>query len=240
MAGGRVGLIVPYAEPRVPSEGLMLFPDVDFVAQPVPIRSLTIAELDAAARKIGPAAEALALSGVASIMVMGTSLTFCRGADFNREVEESVARISGVPTGTMSSAVRNALREMGGKRVAVVAAYADEVNRQLQLFLEANDIEIAALGSFGLVEFTAPYGKTADDITRLADTVLTEAPDADALLIACGGLKTLTLTPALETRFGIPVISSIVAGFWDAVRLAGLSSRAVGFGRLLEAEPAES
>jgi len=68
-----IGLVVPFAEDKVPDEGLLMYPDAHFVARGVGVRGLTEAGYDAAVDNILPAARSLAERGVAAIMVIGTS-----------------------------------------------------------------------------------------------------------------------------------------------------------------------
>ena len=75
-----IGLVVPFASDTVPEEGLQMYPGVRFVARGVGVRSLTPTGYDSAWEGILPAAEHLAGLGVDAVMVIGTSLTFYRGA----------------------------------------------------------------------------------------------------------------------------------------------------------------
>ena len=61
-----------------------------------------------------------------------------------------------------------------------------------------------------------------------------QAPEAEGLLISCGGLRTLGVAQPLEDRHGIPVVSSTQAAFWAAMRLVGESGHVAGRGRLVE------
>src|SRR5260370_3845559 len=79
--GCTIGLVVPFASDTVPEEGLQMYPGVRFVARGVGVRSLTPTGYDSAWEGILPAAEHLAGLGVDAVMVIGTSLTFYRGAD---------------------------------------------------------------------------------------------------------------------------------------------------------------
>ena len=66
-------------------------------------------------KAILPAAEELAKKGVDAVMVMGTSLTFYKGAAVHRKLIEDMARATGLPVGTMSQAIIDGLREVGRK-----------------------------------------------------------------------------------------------------------------------------
>jgi arylmalonate decarboxylase len=59
------------------------------------------------------------------------------------------------------------------------------------------------------------------------------APKADALLVSCGGLKTIDLLVPLEAKCKVPVVSSTPHALMNAVRLTGVSPRAMGYGSVL-------
>ena len=55
----------------------------------------------------------------------------------------------------------------------------------------------------------------------------------DALLVSCGGLKTIDLVVPLEKKCSVPVVSSTPHALMNAVRLVGLNPRVAGFGSVL-------
>ena len=120
-----IGLVVPFSTDRVPEEGPMMYPDVEFVAKGVGVRSLTPEGYDAAWNGILPAARQLAKEGVDAIMVIGTSLTFYRGYEAHQQLLEQLRRETGLPVSTMTEAVVDGLKSVGGKRIAVATAYSD-------------------------------------------------------------------------------------------------------------------
>src|SRR5262252_8969960 len=95
-----IGLVVPFATDKVPDEGLQMYPGVRFLARGVGVRSLSPAGYDSAWEGILPAAEHLAGQGVDAIMVIGTSLTFYRGADFHERLIETLRARTGLPVST--------------------------------------------------------------------------------------------------------------------------------------------
>jgi arylmalonate decarboxylase len=228
-----IGLVVPFATDTVPDEGLQMYPGVRFVPRGVGVRSLTPKGYDSAWEGILPAAEYLMGKGVDAIMVIGTSLTFYRGAEFHAELLERLRKMTGLPVSTMSQAVVDGLRQFGAKRIAVATAYADDVNNRLKAFLEAEGFEVRALAGFGLFGFGEPGSKSEADIIALGSKVCGEARDAEGLLISCGGLRTLGVAEPLEERLGVPVVASTQAAFWAALRLVGESGHVAGRGRLL-------
>jgi arylmalonate decarboxylase len=229
-----IGLVVPFARDEVPDEGRQMYPGVCFIARGVGVRRLTPEGYDSAFEGILPAAEYLAARGVDAIMVIGTSLTFYRGAEAHARLLERLRAATGLPVSTMSQAVVDGLRGFGARQIAVATAYADEVNNRLKDFLAAHGFEVLVLEGFGLFGFGEPAMKSEADIVALGSRVCAKAPGAEALLISCGGLRTLGVAGPLEDRHGIPVVSSTQAAFWAAMRLVGDSGHVPGRGRLLE------
>lgn len=234
----RIGIIVPHSDNRVPPEGPVMYPDVEWVSKGTGVQSLTPEGYDPAMKAILPAAEALAKEGVDAVMVMGTSLTFYKGAAVHRKLIDDMARATGLPVGTMSQAVIDGLREVGANRIAVATAYNDEVNGRLRDFLVDEGFDVRSLKGFGISEFGGPAGrKSEQEIIELGREVIGRSRDsgaaAEGLLVSCGGLRTLGVAEPLENGEGLPVVASTPAAFRYAVKLAGRDGSYPGHGRLL-------
>ncbi len=234
----RIGIIVPHLDNRVPAEGPVMYPDVEWVSRGTGVQSLTPEGYDPAMKAILPAAEDLAKQGVEAVMVMGTSLTFYKGAALHRKLMEDMARVTGLPVGTMSQAVIDGLREVGATKIAVATAYNDEVNGRLRNFLVDEGFDVRSLKGFGISEFGGPAGaKSEQEIIDLGRGVIGEAREsgsrAEGLLVSCGGLRTLGVAEPLEAGEGVPVVASTPAAFRYAVKLTGRDGSYPGHGRLL-------
>lgn len=235
----RIGLVVPNAEHVIPADAKVMYPDVEFVPHGTGVGSLTPEGYDQAADKIIPAADNLAKQGVDAISLFGTSLTFYRGPQFNEDIQAEVRKRTGLKVSSMSTAIVEGLKAVGAKRVAVTTAYTKVVNDKLQELLEFHGIEVQGLESFGITQFGGSNGqgasnKSAQDIIDLASLSFEKSTKVDALLISCGGLRTLNVQKPLEDKHGLPVVSSTPAALWDAVRLGGHSGKVKGYGQLFE------
>jgi arylmalonate decarboxylase len=230
-----IGLVVPTAEHKAPAEAALMYPHVTFVARGVGVRALTPEGYAPAMASILPAAEKLAHAGVDAIMVIGTSLTFYKGAAAHRRLLDDLRAATGLPVGTMSQAVIDGLRAVAAKKLAVATAYEGEVNRRLKDFLTQEGFEVRAIDGFGITDFGGPSRMSEADILDLGAKVCEEAVDAEGLLVSCGGLRTLGIARPFEERHGIPVVSSMPAALWAAMRLAGASGHVAGCGRMLAA-----
>jgi arylmalonate decarboxylase len=229
-----LGLIAPPANYPVPPEGLTLYgSDLRFTVYGLGLPTMTPEGYDSVIDKIVPAARQQAKEGASAISIFGTSLTFYRGAAFNQKLIDDVHKATGLPTTSMSTAVVEGLRAFGARRVTVATAYNDEVNRRLRTFLGESGFEVVALEVLGLEAIGDPGKVTQSDLQQFCAGVFTRASKADALLVSCGGLRTLELLAPLESQCGVPVVSSTPHALWAGMRLLGLHVKARGFGQLI-------
>jgi arylmalonate decarboxylase len=218
----------------VPEEGVAMYGEqLHFVVNGLGIERMTPEGFDLALARIPAAAEALAAAGADAIELTGTSLTFYRGEAFNQQLREIVSKASGLPATTMSNGVIDALKAVGARKVAVLAAYNDEVNARLRAFLREHGLEPVVITGFGIEAMSDIERITQSDLIEWGVRVRESAREADSLLVSCGGFRTLEIIAPLEARVGVPVISSMPHGLWAGARLAGLPGTAPGYGRLL-------
>jgi arylmalonate decarboxylase len=236
-----IGMILPPASGEVPAEAHGLAPEgVRFAGRGLALGELTIEGYSAV---IGRARElAIELRDqerADAIALMGTSLSFFRGAEFNDELVRTIEEATGLPATTMSNAICDALTAVGSRRLAVGTAYVEEVNERLARFLRIRGFKVLSLESLGLSEIPAIHGIGEDQVVDLGKRAFeTSGAKADAVLISCGGLKSLNLAPRLEAATGVPVIASATAGVWAALRLVGIECRNPLLGRLAGLEDA--
>ena len=236
-AAGQVpvlGLIFPPLDRGVPEEGVAMYGDkLKFVVTGLGVERMTPDGFEAVLPKIPAAAEKLAAAGAEAIELTGTSLTFYKGEAFNQKLRETVTKASGLKATTMSNGVIDGLKAVGAKRVAVATAYNDEVNERLHAFLIEHGLEPLVVKGLGIEAMTDVDKVTQNDLIEFGARVRATAPDADSLLVSCGGFRTLEIIAPLEAKTGVPVISSMPHGLWAGARLVGMSGAAPGYGKLL-------
>ena len=230
-----LGLIFPPKDYPVPPEATRLYPTgVKFLSRGIGLERLTPEGYDAAIPKVIPAAESLVRDGATAISVMGTSLTFYKGRAFNENLTAQVKKATGVPVTTMSTGIVDGLRAAKARRIAVATAYNVEVTDRLKAFLEEYGFQVINAKGLGYEQIPAGGDIIDNRLSEFCAETFESAKGADTLLISCGGLKTLDLIVPLEARCKVPVVSSTPHALMASVRLAGLSGRARGFGRVLE------
>src|SRR5450631_3368255 len=186
-----LGLIFPPANRPVPEEGLLMYPKgVKFIVAGLGLATMTPEGYDQVIDRIPPAAEKLAKQGAQAIVLMGTSLSFYKGAAFNMKLTEAIKKATGLPATTMSSAVVEGLRKVGAKRVAVSTAYNEEVNGRLRAFLTESGFEVLVVKGLGIEKVEDVDRVTQPQLLDFSAKVRESAPAANAMLVSCGGLRT--------------------------------------------------
>lgn len=214
-------MVVPPARDEVPVEATELYPEgVTFVARGLGLTELTPVAYARGLRNLEEAVTRLVAQGADAVSLMGTSITFYEGRVGHDAIVDRMRRAAGGrPVSTMSLAILRALRSYGAQRIAVGSPYSRGVARALVEFLQDDDFEVVARENLGLREGKAIRSLDHAALVALGDAVLARHPEADALLLSCGALQTMSAAAELEARWARPVVSSSQAGCWDAVRL---------------------
>jgi len=229
-----LGLIAPPADYPVPPEGIALYGrDIRFLVHGLGLTSMTPEGYDAVIDKIVPFAKEQARAGASAISIFGTSLTFYKGAAFNQKLIDDVHRETGLPTTSMSTAVVDGLKQVKARRVAAATAYNEEVSGRLKRFLEESGFEVVAMKGLGLEAISDPAKVTQESLQQFSADVFKSAAKADALVVSCGGLRTLEIIAPLEQTCHVPVVSSTPHALWAGMRLLGLHVRVPEYGQLI-------
>lgn len=231
----RLGLIVPPGDGAVPDDARHLYGargDVDFIARGLGIGGVSPDGFAPVVDRIVALARELRDDGAEAISLMGTSISFYRGAAQTEALRRQMQDATGVPCTTMSHAVLRSLQALGAARVAVATAYIDELNERLVDYLTQAGVQVSAIEGLSMTGVREIFDVTPDALIELGEAVWRRDRRADAVFVSCGGLQTRAVLEPLEARLGVPAIASSPAGFWDLLRSAGLDPSASGYGRL--------
>ncbi|MFZ0693448.1 MAG: arylmalonate decarboxylase [Alphaproteobacteria bacterium] len=133
---------------------------------------------------------------------------------------------------TLVTGVVEGLRALEARRIVVGTPYLDEINAIERDFLERKGFEILAFEGLNI--------RLDTDIVRVSPKFIYEfaraldKPDADAIFISCGALRTLEVIQDIEAALGKPVVASNQAMMWHCLRLAGIGDRLERYGRLFQ------
>jgi len=132
---------------------------------------------------------------------------------------------------SLITGVIRALKQVGARRIVVATPYLDEVNQREVDYLEQAGCEVLSLCGLNLEKDSDMVRVAPDYIAEFA--LAQDHPDADAIFISCGALRTLDVIGEIESRAGKPAICSNQAMIWDCLRLAGIDDQYSGYGCLL-------
>jgi maleate isomerase len=132
---------------------------------------------------------------------------------------------------TLAGAVRKALAAIGAKKIVLGSPYVPELNDNVVRYLETAGFSVLRAHGLGL-DYDAQMIRVAPDyLVEFACAI--DHPEADAVLLSCGALRSIDVIDAIEQKLGKPAICSNQAMLWDSLRLAGIPDRLPGLGSLL-------
>lgn len=130
------------------------------------------------------------------------------------------------------SALVAACGHLSLRKLAILTPYVEEVSSTLRSRIADAGIESPVFGSFNEGDDRRVARINPQSIFDAA-VALVEGQDSDGLFISCTNLRTLDVIARLETRLGLPVLSSNQVMAWQMAQHAGLKLNA-GFGRLID------
>ncbi len=153
----------------------------------------------------------------------------------HEETQDEVEKGVGRPAVTTMGTILEAFKALGVTRIAVGSPYPEEVNKAERKYFESQGLTVTA--DEGVILFEAQQRLrhmnlvTEADVEGLAMHI--DSPDAEAIFLSCGDMATLGIVDKLEKALGKPVVTSVQATFWGALRAAGIDERIDGCGTLL-------
>jgi len=160
------------------------------------------------------------------------SCSFVHGLEGDQKVRNVIAEAADCEATSVTEAEVEALRVLGVRRVAVGAPYSEEVTGKLVNYLRDCDFTVTGSACLGLTtEWQIGNSPPAvwDGLAKQVNTT-----KAEAVLLACSGIRTAAIMESLEKDLQKPVVSAPAASVWRCLRLAGLDSQVAGRGTLLD------
>jgi len=228
----RIGVFVPSVNTVVEPEFNALVPEgVTIHSARMFITHPTVETLKRMNQDIETAAELIETMSPTAVAFACTTGSLLEGVGYDTQLVQRIQKIVKVPTTTTVTAVIQAFRELGVKKVSVGTPYNEELTQREKEFFEKSGVRVLKIKglNFQKKEWQGNY---LDRVKELAHEV--NQPEADAVFLSCTNLKTLPVIADLENELGKPVLSSNVATFWHTMRLIGMKENIKGRGRLLE------
>lgn len=231
-ARAKIGFVLLATEQTIEDDMFQLRPEgvgVHFARAAIP-DSITVESLTRHAGDLARAAETILPDGSLDVICYACTSGSLVVGEENVFAELRKGAPKAEPT-SIITAVLNALRTLGATRVAVATPYLDEINQQEADYMAAAGFEITNIQGLNLEKDSDMIRVRPEFLAEFAASV--DTPDADALFISCGALRSLDIIEALEQKVGKPIICSNQAMMWDVLRRAGINDRIEGYGSLL-------
>ena len=138
------------------------------------------------------------------------------GIERDRQLCAAMTERTGIPATTAVLAMLDALRALGARRLGLVSPYTGDVQDAIVANLAKEGFDCAAERHAGIsVNFDfAALG--ADAIAGMVREVAAARPDAIAIF--CTNMDGATLAHAWSRELGMPIVDSIAAALWGALR----------------------
>lgn len=228
----RIGLLVPSSNTTVEPEFYRALPDdVTLHTARLFLTQIATNAIEDAVTDIENQSRLLATADVDVIILGATMPSLLKGLGYDREIIGRIEKATGKRATTTSTALIEALRHLGARKIVLGSAFEDRVNSIARSFLEANEIEVLDAHGLGLVDNLEVGRLSADSAYDLAKKI--DRPDADAIVLACTNWKTMSAIDRLEQELGKPVISTTQVSIWAALRMIGKARQINGYGSLL-------
>jgi len=212
----RIGVVVPSSNTTAEPEFQRALSGESTVhAARMPLEDVTADALDAMADDAERAASLLSHASVDGLVYACTTGSLLHGSGFDAQLESRLSAAADAPAVATALSVVRALDALDVHRLAVATPYAEELNELEREYLIENGFEVVHLDGRRIVENTAIGALSATDAEQQGRSVLSDAPDADALFLSCTNYRSIPALSSLEAEFDVPVVSSNAAAIWD-------------------------
>jgi maleate isomerase len=160
------------------------------------------------------------------VVVFGcTSAGALRGNEYDAELCDRIAQLTGAPTISTIQSVRSALRVSGAERIGVITPYVEELNAKIKASIEADGLNVMGIAGLGITENFAIAQVPHDEIVSFALSRLGHL-DIDLVFASCTNFAALEARTAISEKLGLPVVTSNQAVLLATIEQLGLSSQA--------------
>jgi maleate isomerase len=157
--------------------------------------------------------------------------------DYDAATKRRMTAGAGVPSLTSAEAIGQAVRALGGRRIALVSPYSQEVIDRARRYYEMRyGLEVVAMEGFGATDSYAIGSLSADTATDAFTRI--DRPEIEVLVVPGGNFPTMKSISGWERQFRKPVITTNQAALWAMMGVMNITAPLSGLGRLLEQMPA--
>ena len=232
---GKIGKVTPASDWILGPEYDAVLPDgVIMAVSTLGVDRLVAEDIEKTFNMYLPAIQRLATQECDVIIAAGSLVFSYIGFDRAQEMIQKARETITTPVITDLDAHFDALRALSAKKIVIAAPYEEARTEERKKLCESVGFEVLNTKSSGIgrrldIGKQPPYASY-----RLARQAFLEAPEADAIYIACPEWETVHNIQKLEDEMGKPVVSHVTGLVWAALRTMRFKEPIKGYGRLLE------
>jgi maleate cis-trans isomerase len=232
---GRIGFIAPGSTiETIPFEFYKIVPDgIIIVFTSIGIKRLTPDDIEKSLEGIEDSASELARTKVDVIILGGSPPIIFGGFGFDQKIIERIKTVTDIPATTSQTLAVDALNSLEIKKLVVASPFGENQNRPLKKFLQDSGFIVENVKGLNLARIE--YGMMArDESYRLAIEACQNVQDYDGVYLPCAQMPTAENIDKLEKELGRPVITSVQAMIWGALKKMGVSCEIKGYGQVFQ------
>ncbi len=228
---GKIGIIIPSANTTMEPELNQMAPKgVSIHCSRMFAMGCSTEDLKRQDEDVERCARLLGSADMDVVIYGCTSGSFVNGLEWEKKLQEEIAREANCKSITTTWAVLSALEVYGKKKLALVNPYNDEVSEIEHRFFTEQGFSITGGQHLGFDQGADIRSQTPEQVYQLAKKAVSE--NAEILFISCTNFRTIEILEMLERDLGIPVVSSNQASLWAALRAIGVKTEIEGYGSL--------
>lgn len=173
--------------------------------------------------------ELLASANVEVIIYGCSTCSLIGGVDWEKILVNQLIFETNIKVFTVNQAVVEAIRKFNGRKIGIVTPYGERLSRLEQDYLIANGLKVSACSGLGLHN---PHDIAKVEKEKIMKQIEKAAnSNCDVIYVGCTNLPVVELIEEIETKWGMPVVTSNQAAIWFALKGYNI----VGFGKLFSA-----
>jgi len=232
---GRIGFIAPGSTiETIPIEFYNMAPEgVVIVFTSIGIKRLTREDIEESLKGIEKAAGELARTKVDVIILGGSPPVIFGGFGFDKKIIERIGSLTDIPATTSQTLAVEAFESLGMRKLVVASPFEENQNVLLKRFLEDSGYFVHHIRGLGMERIE--YGMLPRGASyRLAMEACRGVEGYDGVYLPCAQMPTVEIIEGLERELGKPVVTSVQAMIWGALRILKISDPITGYGRLFQ------
>jgi maleate isomerase len=137
----------------------------------------------------------------------------------------------GIPATTTATAVEEAMRFMGFRKIVITGPYIDELNERFRVFYEGSGFKVLKVNGLGIRDL---YEMGSTKPSQAYDAAMKAVvPEADGIFVGCTNFRCSDVIEQIEQDTGKPVVTANQATAWHLMRTLGIDDPVEGYGELL-------